>query len=50
MPAISVAAATWSAGSGVKSAVTSIRVTRGRTPMPVERRFAARSMTGAGRI
>ena len=36
--------------SGVKSAVTSTRLPRGRTPIPVERRFAASSITGAARM
>ena len=44
---MSVAVAIMSAASGVKSAVTSMRSPRGRTPIPVERRFAASSITGA---
>jgi hypothetical protein len=50
MPTITVAAAIISSASGVKSAVTSMRFERGRTPMPVERRFAASSITGIGRM
>ena len=37
-----------SGASGVKSAVISMRSPRGRTPMPVDLRFAARSITGTG--
>jgi len=37
-----------SSGTGVKSTVTSMRSPRGRTPTPVDRRFAASSMTGTG--
>ena len=48
MPMISVAVAIISAASGVKSAVISMRSTRGRAPIPVERRFAASSITGTG--
>ena len=36
MPTINVAVAAMSAASGVKSAVTSTRLPRGRTPKPVE--------------
>ena len=39
-----------SAALGVKSAVISIRFPRGRTPMPVERRLVASSITGTGRM
>jgi hypothetical protein len=38
------------AASGVKSAVTSIRFPRGRTPTALLLRFAASSITGAGKI
>jgi hypothetical protein len=40
MPTMSVAVAIISAGLGVKSTVISMRSLRGRTPTPVERRFA----------
>ena len=50
MPTISVAVATISPGSGVKSTVISIRLPRGRTPTPVERRFAPTTITGTGRM
>ena len=50
MPAISVPHAIISDELGVKSSVTSIRSPRGRTPTPVDSRFAASSMTGAGRM
>ena len=49
MPMMSVAAAIISDALGVKSAVTSMRSPRGRTPTPVERRLVASSITGAGR-
>jgi hypothetical protein len=45
-----VAVAIINEASGVKSAVISTRLPRGRTPIPVERRFAARSITGTGRM
>ena len=50
MPTISVAVAIISPGSGVKSTVISMRLPRGRTPTPVERRFAPTSITGTGRM
>ena len=50
MPTMSVAVAAISAASGVKSAVISMRLARGRTPTPVERRLAASSMTGVARM
>ena len=50
MPTHSVAVAIMSDALGVKSAVTSTRLPRGRTPMPVERRLAASSITGVGRM
>ena len=50
MPTITVAVAIMSGASGVKSAVISMRSPRGLTPIPVERRFAASSITGTGRI
>ena len=50
MPTMSVAVAIISPGSGVKSTVISIRLPRGRTPTPVERRFAPASITGTGRM
>ncbi|PYP78290.1 MAG: hypothetical protein DMD35_11820 [Gemmatimonadetes bacterium] len=49
IPTIKVAVAAMSPASGVKSAVTSMRSPRGRTPTPVDRRFAASSITGAKR-
>ena len=48
MPTIIVAAAIIRPGSGVKSTVISMRLPRGRTPTPVERRLQARSATGKG--
>ena len=48
MPTISAVAAAISPGSGVKSKVISTRSRRGRTPMPVDRRFAAKTITGTG--
>lgn len=50
MPTTSVAVAIMSAGLGVKSEVISMRSGRGRTPTPVDRRLAASSITGAGRM
>lgn len=50
MPTIKVAVAIISAALGVKSDVISMRSSRGRTPTPVERRFVASSITGAGRM
>ena len=49
-PTINVAAATIRPGSGVKSRVTSMRLLRGRTPTPVERRLAATIITGTGKM
>jgi len=49
MPTMSAAVADINPGSGVKSNVISIRSRRGRTPIPVERRFAPATMTGTGR-
>ncbi len=50
MPTMSVAVAIISPGSGVKSTVISMRLPRGRTPTPVDRRFDAASITGSGRM
>ncbi len=47
-PTMTVAAAIMSAASGVKSAVISMRLPRGRAPIPVERRLAASNITGIG--
>ena len=50
IPTISVAVAIISPGSGVKSTVISMRLPRGRTPTPVERRFPPATITGTGRM
>ena len=50
IPVISVAVAIISDALGLKSAVISMRSPRGRTPMPVERRLAASTITGTGRM
>ena len=49
-PAMKAHVASINAGSGVKSAVTSSRVLRGRTPTALLCRFVANKMTGTGRI
>src|SRR5438094_8739519 len=49
-PATNAHVASINAGSGVKSAVTSIRVLRGRTPTALLRRFVAHKNTGAGKM
>jgi hypothetical protein len=50
MPVMSVAVATMSAACGVKSAVTSMRVDRGRTPTPLDAGLVASTITGHGRM
>ena len=49
-PATKAHVASIKAGSGVKSAVTSIRVLRGRTPTALLCRFVANKNTGAGKM
>ena len=49
-PATNAHVASINAGSGVKSAVTSTRVLRGRTPTALLCRFVANKNTGAGKM
>ena len=49
-PAMKAQVASINAGSGVKSAVTSRRFLRGRTPTALLCRFAASKITGTGRM